>query len=435
MSDQVGRQASSSPAVDRSASEFVIRRTMFGRLKSLLRLAWLILFSPIRLILAIRRAMTPASVTLLLVGIVSTNIIWGYPWIGVFSACVSLFVVGFLLNRWSLPSLEADFLLPRSAVAGSPFPTKALLTNQGWFPAMELQIALNPNNGHSKASVFQTKLESGIVEMIRPGERFGMNATLQCSSRGIHQLPDICVTSWFPFHLFRFTRSVQTIATIPITPKLLTEDDESLSSGLLDSLGTWTRKVLSGDAMDYTGSREYEAGMPVRRWDFASWARLGQPIIREYQSPSVRTLTFVVDTANDRDAVNDPKSADQVLERVLSLAATAIEHVGRQPIQVRLYVTGQDWSLQSEAGTDRESMLIRLAAANRESDQLASQAIAGLCQHLGNSPLLLMTSRSNPLGQQAVPASVTILSVDTIAATEQQQELVADAMEVMGSSS
>ncbi|NNE01334.1 MAG: DUF58 domain-containing protein [Pirellulaceae bacterium] len=357
--------------------------------------------------------MTPASVILLLVGIISTNIIWGYPWIGIFSACISLFVVGFVLNRWSLPSLESDFQLPRTAVAGTPFQSRAILTNHSRIPAMELKIAMASADRDHKTSIFQSQLAGGIVEMIRPGERLGQNVTLLCQKRGIHQLPDLYVTTWFPFHLFRYTRLVETIASIPVTPKLLSANDGAIAGGLLDALGTWTRNLLSGDAMDYTGSREYEPGMPVRRWDFSSWARLGQPIIREYQSPSVRTITLIVDTAIDPSSSGDRQLADQRLESVLSLAATVIEHVSRHPIQIRLVVTGQDWDLQVGGAFDRESLLIRLAAASRESEQAANRSIVEWCDHLSNSPALIMTSRSQPSGDQQLPACVSILNVQT----------------------
>lgn len=397
----------------RPSSAKLIRRYIVRKSRSALRIVWQILSSPIRLLLALRRAMTPASVTLLLVGIISTNIIWGYPWIGIFSACVSLFVVGFVLNRWSLPNLESDFLLPRTAVAGTPFQSQAILANHSRIPAMELEIALESADRTYKPSKFESQLADGTVDMIRPGDRFGRNVTLECKQRGIQQLPDLYVTTWFPFHLFRYTRRVETIASIPVTPKLLSANDGAIAGGLLDALGTWTRKLLSGDALDYTGSREYEPGMPVRRWDFSSWARLGQPIIREYQSPSVRTITLIVDTAVDPSSNADRKLAGQRLETVLSLAATVIEHVSRHPIQIRLFVTGQDWDLQSGGASDRESLLIRLAAAKRESVQAASQSIVELSAHLSNVPALIITSRARPAGKHSLPATVSNLNIQT----------------------
>lgn len=392
---------------------FAVRR-LYRRIMKITQLIWRILSFPIRAILAVRRAMTGASVTLLLVGIVSANIIWGYPWIGIFSACISLFLVGFVLNRWSLPRLESEFLLPRSAVAGSTFQAQTILTNPSRLPALELQVRLKPRRklAGDTAVRFETELSGGIVPMIHPGQRIRLNTSLVCHSRGLHRLPDVSVTTWFPFYLFRHTSRVKTNAQIAITPRLLTADDDAINGGLLDSLGNWTRKLLSGDAMDYTGSREYEPGMPVRRWDFASWARLGQPIIREFQSPSVRTITLIVDTATDSMDEHNPGDPNPLLERVLSLAATAIDRVCRNPIQVRMFVTGQDPVDQSSVGTERESLLIRLAMARSEAVEIANQKIDQWCNRLDQSPVLILTSRSNPLGKNNVPTSISILRID-----------------------
>lgn len=389
-------------------------RTILGWLAKVSSWVWFFLTGPIRLFLTLRSSMTAASVTLLLVGIVSANIIWGYPWIGVFSACSSLFLVGFVVNRWSLPKLEADFVLPRLAVAGTPFQATAILTNQSRIPAMELQVALEGTDRNRKAnsSRFETLKIDGSIDTIFPAQHQELRVTLLCKTRGLHPLPQISVTTWFPFYLFNHTRSVETDESIAVTPRLLESKDDSIAGGLLDSLGNWTRKLLSGDTMDYTGSREYEPGMPVRRWDFSSWARLGKPIIREYQSPSVRTVTLIIDTAIDPDVAVDREIAKGTLEYVLSCAATAIDRVCRQPIQVQLFLTGQDGSIQADRASDRESLLIRLATADCASCGDATDAIGDLCKHFTGSPLLIITSRANPLGHHSASPSVSILRID-----------------------
>lgn len=414
----VGRGDGQQPLRQRSSYRRNRMRPLLLRAKQICRLFWRTLILPIRIFLAVRRGMTAASVTLLLVGIVSANIIWGYPWIGVFSACFSLFFIGFVLNRWALPSLESDFLLPRSAVAGSSFQARTILTNPSRIPAMELEVRLNKPRQRRRPRAtdsiveFESEVPHGIVPMIQPGQRVELNTSLICQSRGLHRLPDVLVTTWFPFHLFRHTTRVRTSANIAITPRLLSADDDATTGGLLDSLGNWTRKLLSGDAMDYTGSREYEPGMPVRQWDFASWARLGRPIVREFQSPSVRTISLIVDTAVDATGESRGDQTDARLEKVLSTAATAIECICRNPIQLRLFVTGQDQSDERNVGFERETLLIRLAIAQRETTIVADEMIGRWCDHLNQSPVLLLTSRKNPLGSFPVPSSVSILRID-----------------------
>ena len=71
---------------------------------------------------------------------------------------------------------------------------------------------------------------------------------------------------------------------------------------------------------EYVGSREYQPGIPVRKWDYPSWARLGQPVVREYCDPRYPSAAVVLDTHFD---TADPPAADPIpeLEAILSLAA------------------------------------------------------------------------------------------------------------------
>ena len=100
-----------------------------------------IVFSPLRLLASIRRSMTAASVTLLLIGIITLNIIWGYPWSGLFSACMSMLFVGWTISRIMRPNLEIGFSLPNSSTAGQPFSVVTHVKNRGRLPAMDLSVA------------------------------------------------------------------------------------------------------------------------------------------------------------------------------------------------------------------------------------------------------------------------------------------------------
>ena len=88
----------------------------------LIRRLFQIVTAPVRAFQAVRHAMTPASVSLLLLGIVTLNIIWGFPWTGMFSACVGMFVAGCLIHFGTRPLLACSFSLPSSSPAGQSFP-------------------------------------------------------------------------------------------------------------------------------------------------------------------------------------------------------------------------------------------------------------------------------------------------------------------------
>ena len=394
------------------------------------RLVTRIVLSPLRLLASIRRSMTAASVTLLLIGIITLNIIWGYPWSGLFSACMSMLFVGWIINRIMRPNLEIDFSLPNSSTAGQPFSVVTHVKNRGRLPAMDLGVAFRgtkptgkaksswrTGNRASRSEPCQTLTPPQSLPLIRPADRTDLHASLSFQRRGVHLLPDVVVTSMFPFHLFRSSRLFRSETRIAVTPRLLSGDEDTLARALLNTLGGWSRKLLSGDALDYTGSREYEVGMPVRRWDFASWARLGRPIVREFQSPSIQMVTLIVDTSIGEDSLTQDREDQPLLERVLSFAATAVIDLTRKTIRVRMYVTSESPSSFDAVGSsqsipDSESLLIRLAAAQSVSIDDADARAREMVDQVGRLPVLVLTARPDFQGQHSLPPSVTVIRVD-----------------------
>ncbi len=426
MSDMVPKHAAAKDATAKP-TETQKPRSKIGRGG---RLVARIVFSPLRLLASIRRSMTAASVTLLLIGIITINIIWGYPWSGLFSACMSMLFVGWTINRIMRPNLEFAFSLPNSSTAGQPFSVVTHVKNRGRLPAMDLSVAFRDTftghraksrwrNSHraSRSVPCRTLTPPQSRSLIRPAERTDLHASLSFERRGVHALPDLVVTSMFPFHLFRSTRLYPSETYIAVTPRLLSGDDDTLARALLNSLGGWSRKLLSGDALDYTGSREYEVGMPVRRWDFPSWARLGRPIVREFQSPSIQMVTLIVDTSVDADSLKQDREDQPLLERVLSLAATAVIDLTRKTVRVRMYVTSEsptsfDPVESPQSIPDSESLLIRLAAAESVSIDKADSRVQQIIDQVGRLPVLVLTTRTGFQDQHNLPPSVTTIRVD-----------------------
>lgn len=405
-------------------------RNLVTRIGRISRLAARFFFSPVRFFLSVRRSMTAASVTLLLIGIITLNIIWGYPWSGLFSACMSLLFVGWTINRIMRPNLAIDFSLPNSSPAGQPFSVITHVKNCGRLPAMDLGVAFRgtkpaksrkshrrKRSRRGQTALSQTLSPPQSISLIRPAFRTDLHASLSFQRRGIHRLPDVIVTSMFPFHLFRSSRVFNTKTRIAITPRLITGDEDSLSRALLNALGGWSRKLLSGDALDYTGSREYVVGMPVRRWDFTSWARLGEPIVREFQSPSIQMVTLIVDTSISGGSGNREIDDQPLLERVLSTAATAVIDFTKKTVRVRLYVTSEspaafDAVRSPQSIADSESLLIRLAAAESVSVDVADARAAEIVDLVGRFPVLVLTARPDFEARHSMPPSVTVIRVD-----------------------
>ena len=398
------------------------RRTINTVLRCLswpLRALLWILLAPLRLVQAIRHSMTSASVSAMLIGIMTLNIVWGYPWTGMFSACLSVFFVGITVNYAMRPGLKIEFTLPAFTPAEQPCRVIAHCTNRRKIPAIDYSISLQQPSGDKKRQV-SVQSRPAFFGLTPPGERVDVEAVVVFAQRGMQMVPPVAVQTTFPFHLFRNRQAVTSTTTIAVTPKPLTGEEDAPARALMNAIGGWSHRLLSGDALDYTGSREYQPGMPVRRWDFASWARLGRPIVREFQSPSIQSVLLIVDTG--LSSQHDAATAKELMERALSLAATALIDLAGKSVHVQMYVTSEpptEHETLGRAAGDNESMQIRLAKADAVSAAGADDRIDQLLQEASTGgPTLLLTTRRASSLMDALPGTVDVICVDHFATDE-----------------
>ena len=351
--------------------------------------------------------MTTTSVTLLLMSIVTLNIVWGYPWVGMFAACVAISVVGGITNRVFSPAMRVDVKLPLSVPATQPFPVQIYLTNKRRLPAMDLRVGFNID-AYRHFDELESRLNTGVplpsvvtqplkpLSLVRSRSHESVSTALCFTHRGIHAVPRVTIESSFPFHLFRIVRRFKTGSQIAVTPAPLPSTLASLAQTMMKSIDELTPRASSGDSLEYTGSREYQDGVQVRRWDFGSWARLGKPIVREYQASVLQKVWLIVDTATERNLPSDD-SKDNV-ERVLSCAAAVIPEWLERKVRLRMYVAsespddGENESV-SNSVIDSEPLQIRLAAAKRIDSDTADERLLQMVERAGNKPILLLTSR------------------------------------------
>ncbi|WP_146413112.1 DUF58 domain-containing protein [Crateriforma conspicua] len=391
---------------------------------------WTLLRFPVRVFRWVRATMTPVSITLLLITIVTLNVIWGYPWTGMFAACCSMLFFGWIANRAFGPRLDVDVMSAVACEAGQSMMVRVHVRNAGRLPILQSWFQLGRLNRDDATSRLTSAGDIGattqwssrrttdwIVQssrrrlpFLRPGESIDLNYSLVPQRRGRRRLPAVNYASTFPFHLFRFSRGHRVDEMVTVTPRPLTGDDGDEAMQLIQSVGQWARRILAGESMEYTGSREYQVGMSVRRWDFASWARLGKPIVREFSANSVIRATLLVDTsltipplsskASRRDRRRRMQHDRQRLEKLLSAAATVVHRLTEDGIQVDLAITGQD-DEQGNLGTVTQGavnqampLLMRLAVADRCRPEQAVETIAQASIRVGSGSLLVLRNES-----------------------------------------
>ncbi|TWU43810.1 hypothetical protein Q31b_13420 [Novipirellula aureliae] len=101
-----------------------------------------------------------------------------------------------------------------------------------------------------------------------------------------------------------------------------------------------------GESPEYIGNREYVAGDSARRIDYRSWARLGRPIVREYQEEYYCRVALVLDTFVDarskRRFANASRDVDCEFEAAVSLSASIADALSRGEYLLDLFAAGPE---------------------------------------------------------------------------------------------
>lgn len=141
----------------------------------------------------------------------------------------------------------------------------------------------------------------------------------------------------------------------------------------------------TGDAMEICGVRPYRVGDPVRDLHARSWARVGFPVVREYQQEYFSRVGVVVDT--------DLGGADpELLEDALSLAAGVVRHLSGGEALIDLLVVGETvhtLTLGRSLGTF-EQALDHLACVRPGPDFSSDRLLMRLLPHLPRLSCLIV---------------------------------------------
>ncbi|HEY3665123.1 MAG TPA: DUF58 domain-containing protein [Polyangiaceae bacterium] len=153
-------------------------------------------------------------------------------------------------------------------------------------------------------------------------------------ARGQHQLDPFRALALLPLRLSQGAPLCTPSARFMVVPRVARVLSVSTPKNRRHQPGGVARASRTGDATDLLGVRPYRPGDPVRDLHARSWARLGSPMVREYQEEYFTRIGIVLDT--DSDAADS-----EHLEGALSLSAGIIACLCRGEALVDVLVTGE----------------------------------------------------------------------------------------------
>jgi uncharacterized protein (DUF58 family) len=171
------------------------------------------------------------------------------------------------------------------------------------------------------------------IACLAPGERRCVGVSARFSARGQHHLDAFSASALVPLRLVLAPRLLSAGTRFTVVPPIAGVRTLRLPVSPRYQPGGVALASVTGESMELVGVRPYRAGDRIRDLHAKTWARTGEPAVREYHQEYFSRVGVVLDT--DRT-----HASEEQLEAGISLAAGIVARLSRGEALIDLLVTG-----------------------------------------------------------------------------------------------
>jgi uncharacterized protein (DUF58 family) len=248
----------------------------------------------------------------------------------VFAVPASMLVVAstFALSR--RPRISLDCSLPERATAGTPLNIPYAITGRERVRPLLLSF---PASRGIELAPRQALIASRGDEPTRG------QVTLRAERRGKYHLRGPTVRATDPLGLVGGRALESTPRNLLVYPRFYAMDSFGLPVGRRYQPGGIPLASRTGDSLEFLGTREYRPGDPIKHIHWRSSARVGAPVVMEFQEEYFSRIALVLDTFLPRR----PKPAERdAFEASISVIASVTDYFSRSEYVVDIFAAGPD---------------------------------------------------------------------------------------------
>lgn len=246
-----------------------------------------------------------------------------------FGMLLSALVLSFALSRATMRGLSFARALPEGVHAGAPFAVELRATNgKRWLASYGLAVRDELPEG------LAAERPGGVALALRPRETAALPYTATAARRGVYPLRSVTYSTRFPFGLFHQGRARTLPGELVVYPRLGEVSAELLGRARALALAQQRSRGARGEE-EFRDLREYRHGDNPRRIHWKTSAKLGKPLVREFESVASERALLLLDT-------RCPAGGDERLEAAISFAASLARDLVRRGFFVSLAAYAPD---------------------------------------------------------------------------------------------
>lgn len=244
------------------------------------------------------------------------------------TAAMLLLATFFALLR--APRAELSCALPVRATAGTPvsIPLRVSVESSSLRPILV---------SFPRSRVVIEPRQSLVVA--DSDEPYRETVTLQADKRGRYLVRGPTVRGTDPLGLVgsRCKRSQDQV--LLVYPRFYAMESFELPLGRRYQPGGIPLASHTGDSMEFLGTREYRQGDPLKHIHWRSWARIGKPVVMEFQEEYFSRIAILLDTFLPKKPRAEEEEA---FEAAVSVVASIADYFSRSEYIVDIFAAGPE---------------------------------------------------------------------------------------------
>jgi uncharacterized protein (DUF58 family) len=259
---------------------------------------------------------------------------------------LSAIIASGIMSERVLRGLSVLRTPPPRVHAGRPFLMQLTLANaKARLPSFSIEVEDLVDGKPLDKKCYFLKLPAGRTQATRYRHTF--------SRRGLYKFDGFRLSTKFPFALFRKSRDLDSPGSVLVYPAIVPVRPPPPST----RMGGEDPHPRLGRRGEFHGLRELREGDDRRDVHWASSARTGRLMVREYEEEAHRRATILVDNGMPPEPT---EAEEDALEKAISFAASLALHYLSRGFSVRLSARGS--SLPASAGPAQQHKILKALA-------------------------------------------------------------------------
>jgi len=196
----------------------------------------------------------------------------------------------------------------------------------------------------------QATAEAVQLPSLQPGSDNRVIARIVPSHRGILRFSGLIIARPGPLGLFSAFQAVALPESVVILPRRYDLPAVELPGSRRYQSGGVALASSVGDSQEFVSLRDYRPGDPLRKIHWKSWAKIGKPVVKEFQDEFFVRHALILDTFQDGGDY-------RILEEAVSIAASLACQIQTQESLLDLMFVGTEaycfTAGRGLAGTDK----------------------------------------------------------------------------------